>query len=492
MDTPAGLPLDTTLAFDLHKQSAILGWCIRDKLFCAQCVHAVKPEWFSSPNVAKLYEGIVQLYAELGRGPSAQELKGYRPFSQLEAPRQQKIVEALAEALKRTEVYGLDLLRKEMTAWMHAVIFYQAMNKAQVLYNAKKVEEAWQVAEQATLMKITGTFEDGINHGFLPAEERLKGEKAERLVQGERLLSYGVKFLDDALLGIMMNDLIVIGAKLGAGKTQLATAIALSVARGGNPAHYFALEAEDKEIERRIKFGRLYDRYCKAGNSARLRYSDWRVGRLEKTFAPFEKEVEEEMGGLVKNLHTLYRTAGDFNLKALERQLMQVVGKTRLIVIDHLHYIDTEDKEENVAYKATMKIIRDIVLRFGVPVVVIAHLRKNQSYRTAPLVNSYEDFHGTSDVPKIATTAIMLGPADDVVPDASYLWPTYMNVVKSRMEGGVKRYTALLNFDARSGLYQPQYDLGRLNAARDEWEALPPDKLPPWADIKPFLTTHKL
>lgn len=492
METPTGLPLDTSLAFDLHKQSAILGWCVRDKVFCAQCVHAVKAEWFSSPNTTKLYAAIVQLYSELGRGPSAQELKSYRPFSQEELPRQQKIIEALAEALKKTEVYGVDLLRKEMTAWMHAVIFYQAMNKAQVLYNAKKVEEAWAAVEQATLMKITGTFEDGINNGFMAAADRLKDETAERLIQGERLLSYGVKFLDDALLGIMMNDLIVIGAKLGAGKTQLATAIALSVARSGQPVHYFALEAEDKEIERRIKFGRLYERYCKAGNSARLRYSDWRIGRLEKTFAPFEQAVEEEMGGLVKNLHTLYRTSGDFTLQALERHLMQVVGKTKLIVIDHLHYIDTEDKEENVGYKATMKIIRDIVLRFGVPIVVIAHLRKNQSYRTTPLVNSYEDFHGTSDVPKIATTCIMLGPAHDVIPDASYLWPTYMNIVKSRMEGGVKYFTALMNFDARSGLYQPQYDLGRLNAGRDEWDALPPDKLPPWAEAPQVTTKHKL
>lgn len=493
---PTGLPLDTSLAFELPKQAAILGWCFKDRQFCVQCMHAVKPEWFSSPNVSKLYGAVRQLFFELGRPPTAQEVKGYRPFAQEDAGRQQKLVEALADALKRTDVYGLDLLRKEMTAWMHAVIFYQAFTQAQTLYNGKKVEEAWRCVEDATLMKITGTFEDGVNQGFAPAEERLVGEKEERLQQGARVLSYGVKFLDDALVGIMPNDLIVLGAKLGAGKTQLATAISLAVAQAGHPVHYFALEAENREIERRIKFGLLYSRYCKAGNKARLRFSDWRIGRLEQKFAPYEAGADEELKKVTKNLHTLYRTAGDFTLKALERHLMQVVHKTRLIVLDHLHYVDTEGEDENVAYKAVIKLVRDIVLRYGVPIIVVAHLRKNQTYRTAPLVNSYEDFHGTSDVPKIATTAIMLGPADslpEAIPEASYLYPTLINIVKSRMDGGVKRYTALVDFDQRNGRYVDGYRLGLLSAGRDEWDEITEnERLPPWAQPPEIKTDKKL
>jgi replicative DNA helicase len=83
--------------------------------------------------------------------------------------------------------------------------------------------------------------------------DRIKGERAERLQLATRVLSFGVKFLDVALGGIMARDMVLLGAVTGAGKTTLASVIAETNVERGKRVHYFALEAEHGEIERRIK-----------------------------------------------------------------------------------------------------------------------------------------------------------------------------------------------------------------------------------------------
>lgn len=488
------LSIDTTLAFDQAKQAAIIGWCLRDKSFFVQCMGAVKSEWFSSPHRAKLFAAMATLYSEFHRPPTAAELDSYRPFTQEDAATYQRLRDAVRDCLKKTEIYGLDLLRSEMTQWMHAVIFAQSMLKAVQSYNAaaktktsseaiQKVDEAWSIIDDATLLKTTATFEEGTNRGFMPSTERILRERDRRMAQAKLLLPYGVTFLDDAFGGIIPNDLIVVGAKTGAGKTQLATSIALTTAQGGFPAHYFALEAEDDEIEMRIKYGMISDYYYR--NTERpiyIRYTDWREGKHDDIFAPIEKKLEDQFVESVKNLNTLYRTSGIFDLKALEKNLLKVVHESRLIVIDHLHYIDTDD-DENYAYKRVIKLVRDIVLKYGVPVIVIAHLRKNQGGRNHPLMNSIEDFHGTSDVPKVATTCIMMAPATDHIAPQPWLWPTYIGGVKSRLDGSCTRYVGLTHFDARKGLYVPDYRIGKLVSMGQEWEELLGPSVPPWARV---------
>ena len=60
---------------------------------------------------------------------------------------------------------------------------------------------------------------------------------------------FGIKYLDAALHGIKPNDLILIGASSGAGKTELCTHIAKTNAKLGKRVRYIALEAEKNEIE---------------------------------------------------------------------------------------------------------------------------------------------------------------------------------------------------------------------------------------------------
>lgn len=321
--------------------------------------------------------------------------------------------------------------------------------------------------------------------GFKSFSERLKGEREQRLDIGKRRLSFGVHFLDRALGGIFPNDVVLIGAKTGKGKTQLASIIAQSNALKGKRVHYFALEAEDREIERRAKFSVLYEVVRETCHDLRggydridrMSYLDWYAGDLEDITGPLEEHADRLLDKRFSTLHTFYRTT-DFYASHFEEIVRSIEHDTDIVVLDHLHYVDSDDENENRGYKQIVKKIRDTAIAFSKPIVVVAHLRKSER-RGAPLVPNEEDFHGTSDVPKMATKAIVL--AEDKATDTGHpcLWSTFVAPVKCRLEGARARFIGRVNFDIRSGRYVDDFEVG--NIVGDKFELADARKLPRWA-----------
>jgi hypothetical protein len=315
---------------------------------------------------------------------------------------------------------------------------------------------------------------------FMPSPQRIEGERADRVALSRHVLSFGVRFLDEALGGILRRDLILLGAKSGAGKTALAANIAISNCRLGRRVHYFALEAEDREIERRMKYQLLSSAYYKhAAHPIRIRFMDWYMGRLEGELGHFEKRADEELAALLKNLHTYYRV-DSFTSEDFSRHLGAIQDETDLALLDHFHYVDSDDQNENRGQKKILKQIRDSALRADRPVIVVGHVRKSDP-RYAPLIPTDEAFHGSSDILKIATKAIMLAPDYETKSDDRSCWSTYMQVAKCRQDSSLTRYAARLFYDTRVDAYEPGYTLGRLTEGGREFEALQPIDVPDWA-----------
>jgi hypothetical protein len=310
---------------------------------------------------------------------------------------------------------------------------------------------------------------------------RAAAEREKRTKQAQTGLTFGVPFLDRALGGIFPNDLVLIGAKTGVGKTTFATMIAQVNAIAGKRVHYFALEAEPLEIERRIKFNLLARRIRKhiSGDHDDVNYLDWYMGRIEHKAERFEAEVNEIIAKNLSTLHTYYREA-DFYAENFEQMVTAIQGETDLIILDHLHYVDTDDANENRGYKKIVKKIRDVALLVGKPMVVVAHVRKGDR-RNAQVVPGLEDFHGTSDVPKIATKAVMIAAAFDQNSGDPCLWPTYISPAKCRFEGSRTRYVGLCSFDVRTGLYEEDFALGRVSLDGSTWETEEQSRWPEWA-----------
>lgn len=316
--------------------------------------------------------------------------------------------------------------------------------------------------------------------GFKPSGERLRNEREERLANAAKQLPYNHAFLDDCLRSIMPNDLVVIGARTGVGKTELARSIATSNARAGRRVHYFALEAEANEIERRTKFTVLASLLYSAGvrTEPQFNYPDWYRGRFEADIGALDGEADRIIRERYATLHTYYR-GPRFDHDDIRRLLLAYQDSTDLFVLDHLHYVDIADDNENRGLREVMSTLRNTALLVGLPVILVVHLRKRAT-GSKSLTPSMDDIHGSSDVAKICTHAIMLEPAfpsSGVEPRKGHSL-TFFSVPKDRGDGA-KHLIALCAFDWRSKSYTGSYTLGR--DAGGKFEALGSSEVPYWA-----------
>jgi hypothetical protein len=316
---------------------------------------------------------------------------------------------------------------------------------------------------------------------FRTMPARVAGELSERVQNADRALQYHHGFLDDVLRALLPNDLVLLGAPTGVGKTDLALNIAATNAMLGRNVHYFALEAEPRELERRTKFALLSNMAhdSRHPQASELNYADWLLGRCEHVCEQFNAQVERHIQRKLATLWTYYR-GQVFSAKDLQRQILDVHEGTDLIVIDHLHYIDFDgDEQETRAIGDTVKTIRDVSLRVGKPVILVAHLRKREQ-GSRRLVATLDDFHGSSNIVKIATQVVTIERCHVVDPPKWFLAPTFISVLKDR-RAGAPPFVAVTNFNRCTKSYEPTYTLGRLAKGGADWEQIAFDDRPSWA-----------
>lgn len=299
---------------------------------------------------------------------------------------------------------------------------------------------------------------------FLQSNSVSFTEIESRKNRREGLLTFGVDFLDDAMAGILKNDLVLIGAGSGAGKTQVCTNIARANLERGKKIHFIALEAEYEEIERRIKYQIFAKKFFEDPNRphVQISFQDWMLGDFVKSCEKYEAAAASEFGQLYSGLFTYYKQ-DRFSIDDMIQTVLTCAAETDLIIIDHLHYFDYEDDNENRAMKEIAKTARALTLEQGKPIILVSHLRKRDR-QAGDLVPGLEEFHGSSDLYKIATKAITLAPGQ-WSPDGKY--ETIFRVVKNRFEGSVTRNIASTNYLVREGRYDKGYKIGDANCKRE-------------------------
>jgi len=335
---------------------------------------------------------------------------------------------------------------------------------------------------------------------FDPTDEAVQTSEQRNELELGRYLPFGVKFLDDAMIGISKGDLVLIGGRSGGGKTELATHIAMTNALQGKRVYFFALEAERNEIADRIKYKALANCYFSEPHSKRthIAYDRWKAGLLAREFAPYVSVVNEGL----KALDKLFVRYGEENytIDQYDKDMLEIKDKADLIIIDHLHYFDLDESQANAELKAIMKRIKFLALQYQTPVVLVAHIRK-QDKRFANLVPDQEDFHGSSDVIKIATKAITIasaygrknyqaGPSHDGKATLEEIklpvnqFASYMRIVKNRRNGSVCTPTALVSYSPETNSYGSGYILGDEMSDKGSaaFIAREPSEIPSWAE----------
>lgn len=313
--------------------------------------------------------------------------------------------------------------------------------------------------------------------------DRSQRERDLRKSRSGKLLKFGVNFLDRALEGIAPNDLIIIGAPPGTGKTELVTHVAGYNSLSGKRVLFFPLEAEECEIESRIKFklaAQLYynDHRPDKTQIRDVTYRNWYHNKLGSSFDQYEFKAEERFRQYFKTFKTIYRKS-EFKVDDLQRHLMLFKEETDLVIIDHLHYFDFDDPNENKAITEIVKKIRDLALISSKPIILVAHIKKPDK-RYSALVPDLDEFHGTSNITKIATKAILLAP-DPEAPQDPKRFETYFRAAKFRVDGSVKRYLGKCLFNIETNKYEEDFELGCLSPDGKKFEPLDTSRFPAWA-----------
>jgi hypothetical protein len=185
------------------------------------------------------------------------------------------------------------------------------------------------------------------------------------------------------------------------------------------------------------------------------------------------QEFEEKF----KNLF-LYKKGERFGITELIESVVGNANDTDLFIIDHVHYFDLDDENENKAMADIAKTVRRLSIDEGKPIILVAHLRKRDR-NNSELVADLDEFHGSSNLAKIATRVITFASGEMTEKGK---FETFVRVPKNRVNSECKRFIARMIFNPQKGCYEDEYQLGYSNCTRERgFQAIQRTDAPEWA-----------
>jgi len=252
----------------------------------------------------------------------------------------------------------------------------------------------------------------------------------------------------------------------------------------------YALEAHKRELEQRLLYRRICDRFFAMEPRDRPRiptgfinYPDYHRGFLDSALEKLERDVYPAHWDSVKNIEFVY-PGGSFTADNLALDIEDRMNDgVKYFIVDHLHHMEHGDNELK-GLKSTMALCERVINEQKTSLVFASHLRKADRFR--PEFPDEHELHGSSEISKRATSVILMGPSRKNQFGASdHQIPTLMHYSKYRLEGGVKTAYGLHFFDTHSRSYSVEYIVMKQafdDRGRQTFEAIADQKQRPvWA-----------
>lgn len=269
---------------------------------------------------------------------------------------------------------------------------------------------------------------------------------------------FGISYLDNNLHGILQSDLILIGARSGAGKTTISNHIAYHNALNGIKVSLFSLE----DFEHEFELTAIYKECCKIYPHGWIDFRQFK-SRIKEFPTHIENEAKEETKRNMSKILLVSRNPSGFNIQNLAEKFVEHArAGAQLVIIDHIDYFDFHNPQvsENQNISEIMRETRKLQDVYNIPVIMISHLKKGLRDTIIPTL---EDFMGTSNKVKEATTVILLAPHDvELSNNASNIRHTWICIRKERGMG-VFNTACKIGFDLQKKEYQTEYKLHEVN-----------------------------
>lgn len=307
-------------------------------------------------------------------------------------------IKAVKEAQEQARAYRKEA--EEMTGEKNA----QQMQNAQELQEvetAQEVQKPQEKGEAAADQRAEGTGEatqqerngDQAPKYVPPFTGLYEAEFMQYCQTEQHPISTGIIGLDIALKGGLTDELYLLGAETGQGKSALSLNIAENIARAGTDVLYFALEMSRKElIARGISSlsWREREKYKDTGapiSAGDIMYFDYDytlkgfykipAKRYEKQAAQYFKECGGHLAIIENSING--RTAE--GIAHLIRLHIETTGRKPVVFVDYLQMIAGDPNDRTQADRksktdAAIRTLKQISIKYKVPVFGISSLNR--------------------------------------------------------------------------------------------------------------------
>ena len=280
--------------------------------------------------------------------------------------------------------------------------------------------------------------------------------------------SFGIGYLDKELRGIAKSDLILIGARSGAGKSTIANRIFQKNCEDGRKCALFSLENFNDDLYSHD----VMMEYKNITRNFSITPRMWQMNKFKVDYDALEKAeaiVEKRYAGK----YIINRQA-DYTKEKLKKDMIKACEEGKeLIILDHIDYVDKDNPNaDDLSFMTDlMKTIRELQDKHQVAVVALSHLRKPTNSRDSVIIPNENEFIGSSNKSKEATCVILIAPDDEgnMKMQDDNTKATWFCIRKLR-NGGITNKCARLFYDKRNDLYLDKYEIYGVNYAGTKTE----------------------
>jgi replicative DNA helicase len=242
--------------------------------------------------------------------------------------------------------------------------------------------------------------------------------------------------LDRVLGGFRTGEVTVLSAETGCGKTTLTVQLAMQIAQQNVPVWINSYEMNrvvmmrkfaSKIIGRRLKYQAFTD-------AEKQRFKDW--------------DCKYNL-----YLNTITDVVTVDSLRK-QMEIASIVYNVKLVVIDHLDYINSDDEAHHLAIDNIMKNLHIMAMEFNVAVILVVHPKQST---LNPNELTIKDLKGSSGIRQYADNILLLTRMDRV---NALDTRVKINVSKNRLMGVESSFYLSYNqeIDGYQEIFKPSFN----------------------------------
>lgn len=350
----------------LNAEYAVVGYILTDPAAVVQLAALIQPGWLQHPSLRKIFESAA---ANENISPAAAADLLLEDLEQREALQVvTRAQELAARSLKAAQDNAARIVAAAQLRGLKAEIA-AALNEG--------IDDPQRLAEV-----IAGIGQRNLKHsigGYSSIANELTRWLQALDDPAPELLDVGYTRLDNLLCGLRPGQLVVIGARPGAGKTAFALEIARRVAAEGKPVLIHSLEMSYAELLERL--------IVNAG--------DVTLSELDRR-QPLNQKQRQKIDEAARYLYSLPIKIDDRKRLTIDqiRAGARMYPETRLLIVDYLQLVARPSMTTKSIYEQVTMLTRELkvlAMELGIPVIILSQLNRGTGQYDRPELRSLRD-----------------------------------------------------------------------------------------------------